>query len=170
MCLHEGTTSLSFMMQNEHRAESFGYISFCQLPVFGRPSHGGWIIRLLHFSVVASSHWVGNEKHKFQMPVFTSFIFVIIIYCLSLTVSLSPVVSFLFWNLRLKRLFFLLLSLLCPRYGVLREHKHIIKGWPVSPLCIAALLLTLFLNVVLYMNVHILFHGSVVVLSIETQI
>lgn len=80
-------------MRNERRAEYFGYISSCQLPVFGRPSHGGWIICLLHFSAVASSHWVGNEKRQFQMPVFASFIFVIIIYCLSLTVSVfSPVV------------------------------------------------------------------------------
>lgn len=96
---------------------------------------GGWIIRLLPFSSVVSSHWVGNEKCHFQMSVFTSFIFVIIICCLSLTVSVfSPVVSSLFWNLRLlKRFFSLFLQLLRPRsslviysscyHGGVRWHK-----------------------------------------------
>lgn len=108
-------------MWNERRAEYFGYISSCQLPVFWQAISGGWIIRLLHFSSVASSHWVGNEKCHFQMSVFTSFIFFIIIYCLSLTVSVfSPVVSALFWNLRLlKCLFFLFLRLLWPRSSLL---------------------------------------------------
>ncbi len=69
---------------------------------------GGGAESFIYFSSVVSSHWVGNEKCHFQMFVFTSFKFVFIICSLSLTVSVfSPVVSSLFWNLRLLKRFFL---------------------------------------------------------------
>lgn len=175
-------------MRNECRAEYFGYISSCQLPVFGRPSHGGWIICLLHFSAVASSHWVGNEKRQFQMPVFASFIFVIIIYCLSLTVSVfSPVVPLFVSKPEIvKCLFFLFLRLLWPRcsdfyfsccHGVMREHKTQRDRYShddrICP-CVLLLFFWFFLIVVLHMNfsMHVLLftlHVCVVVFVLSLK-
>lgn len=161
-------------MPNERRAESFGYISSCQLHVFGRPSHGGWIIRSLHFSVVASSHFVGNEKQISN----ACFHFLHICYDYLLFIShsqsfscsvlfvlkpeIKSVFSFCFWV-------FFVLAMECWE----STEGQMFKRWPYSPLCIAALLLTLFLNVVepplsiswkclcvVHWNTHLNIHGQ----------
>lgn len=121
MRLHKGTTSLSFTDGKWAYSWILWLYLLLPAPCFWQAISGGWIIRLLQFSAVASSHWVGNEKRHFPVSIFISFIFVMIICCLSLAVSVfSPVVSFLFKNLRLlKCLFFLFLHLQWPRSSLL---------------------------------------------------